>query len=720
MRLAEKISRFFQSKSKFILKYFTYVLCIFIFIFVLIVSLVSYSHLNKQIADTYYYFSLNKLEKLKSDFDSQHSALKNLFIQTDFDNDIHSLFYMEDDVTTAYNASMTLKKYSSFVTFVSSLSIYDSKKDIMYSSSTELMSLDYIGMSFEQLRSDSSYSFREFVIPSSERILYSYTMSDPDYLLLAMIPPSTLYEPFASYCENGTELFVTNKDGTLIYSSDTSGSVLPDKYISTANSDKKYTFMRFNRAKHMCFSIYSPSTGYTYTTLIPYTYITKDFIPQRNYYIFVIVILLALIVSVSYFILSAMKAPINQMIENSTLYKNYEYNEKLRQTEADILTYISTEFPDNNISTVAYEHLKKYITENSDIFMLMSFAIDNVKMLKATDSIDLMRYGIANICLETTEKYCRAICISDTKTTITLIIINNGDVTASVLRSCASECIDLVENHLSVSITASISNETDFEHLSNAYDELKKIRNYRYIYGHGSILTPDILTDEATGYSEASVLFKSLTSALNSNLFDSALAECDKFIAALKKLPVERVHLFAMQFIMFFSEYTDKLSANHQLAEDIDSIEFSDHITSAETLDDVSEYIKQQISNISEIFIKKESNKYSKITEQVSEMIDKNFTDTTFCTDSIAQSFNLSTVYLSRIYKRETGLALSNVILEKRLAHAANLLITTTRPIKDIAFESGFINDSYFIVLFKKRYGCTPAFYKTENEKKGK
>lgn len=48
-------------------------------------------------------------------------------------------------------------------------------------------------------------------------------------------------------------------------------------------------------------------------------------------------------------------------------------------------------------------------------------------------------------------------------------------------------------------------------------------------------------------------------------------------------------------------------------------------------------------------------------------------------------------------------------INRQRLAHARMLLQNTTKQIAEISLECGFENTSYFISLFKKEYGHTPA-----------
>ncbi|MBO5793065.1 MAG: helix-turn-helix transcriptional regulator, partial [Lentisphaeria bacterium] len=70
---------------------------------------------------------------------------------------------------------------------------------------------------------------------------------------------------------------------------------------------------------------------------------------------------------------------------------------------------------------------------------------------------------------------------------------------------------------------------------------------------------------------------------------------------------------------------------------------------------------------------------------------------------------------LNKLYKKYTGLPPHRYHRAKRLAFAAELLCTTTLPIKDIAAECGFSNSKYFLVLFKKEYGLSPGKFRTAN-----
>lgn len=80
----------------------------------------------------------------------------------------------------------------------------------------------------------------------------------------------------------------------------------------------------------------------------------------------------------------------------------------------------------------------------------------------------------------------------------------------------------------------------------------------------------------------------------------------------------------------------------------------------------------------------------------------------------IAEATNLSTYYLSHVFKRYTGYSPMQYIMRRRLGEAQTLLITTSDSITDIASEVGYGNPNYFNVIFTKNIGMSPSQYRKE------
>ncbi|HEV8283681.1 MAG TPA: helix-turn-helix transcriptional regulator [Chitinophagaceae bacterium] len=53
-------------------------------------------------------------------------------------------------------------------------------------------------------------------------------------------------------------------------------------------------------------------------------------------------------------------------------------------------------------------------------------------------------------------------------------------------------------------------------------------------------------------------------------------------------------------------------------------------------------------------------------------------------------------------------------LLKRKLEHAYKLLITSSKPITDISFESGFENSTHFSHVFKKHFGSSPIKYRNQ------
>lgn len=82
---------------------------------------------------------------------------------------------------------------------------------------------------------------------------------------------------------------------------------------------------------------------------------------------------------------------------------------------------------------------------------------------------------------------------------------------------------------------------------------------------------------------------------------------------------------------------------------------------------------------------------------------------------SVADVLCLSRKQASRIIRKNYKKTLSELLCEKRLAAAAELLERSDKTISEIVEFVNFPSESYFYAQFKKAYGCTPLKYKKQN-----
>ncbi|WP_019909229.1 response regulator [Paenibacillus sp. HW567] len=85
--------------------------------------------------------------------------------------------------------------------------------------------------------------------------------------------------------------------------------------------------------------------------------------------------------------------------------------------------------------------------------------------------------------------------------------------------------------------------------------------------------------------------------------------------------------------------------------------------------------------------------------------------------EDLGKIAHLHPVYLSKLYKQETGENLSAYISMKRLEKASQLLIDSSLHVVDISRLVGYKKNQYFIKLFKDQYGVTPYQYRRQHIK---
>lgn len=98
--------------------------------------------------------------------------------------------------------------------------------------------------------------------------------------------------------------------------------------------------------------------------------------------------------------------------------------------------------------------------------------------------------------------------------------------------------------------------------------------------------------------------------------------------------------------------------------------------------------------------------------ESVVDYIDANFTEV-MNLDILADKFNLSSRYLSKMFKANMQMNLPDYINKVRIAYAKTLLRETDTSVAQIAIECGCGNIRTFNRIFQKLEGVTPSEYRT-------
>ena len=92
--------------------------------------------------------------------------------------------------------------------------------------------------------------------------------------------------------------------------------------------------------------------------------------------------------------------------------------------------------------------------------------------------------------------------------------------------------------------------------------------------------------------------------------------------------------------------------------------------------------------------------------------IDENFTRYDLSLDLVATELHITSPYLCRLIKQQTGMNYKEYLTRLRMVEAKKLLQNKNASIADVCQQTGYSNVSHFIKTFQKYEGITPAKYR--------
>lgn len=134
-------------------------------------------------------------------------------------------------------------------------------------------------------------------------------------------------------------------------------------------------------------------------------------------------------------------------------------------------------------------------------------------------------------------------------------------------------------------------------------------------------------------------------------------------------------------------------------------------IEQAESFGDCQKIIEQLIPAYCLMVRKRNRQTYSPIIQKIIAYIETDLS-TDLSLKTFAKYLNVNASYLSTLFSKEVGIALSEYVNKSRIFHAKKLLLGTDLPIKSIAEQCGFSDTHYFSRVFRKIEHTTPNEYR--------
>lgn len=139
------------------------------------------------------------------------------------------------------------------------------------------------------------------------------------------------------------------------------------------------------------------------------------------------------------------------------------------------------------------------------------------------------------------------------------------------------------------------------------------------------------------------------------------------------------------------------------------------HDRSVYSVNDMAAWINHVVA--CSVYITKDLSKEHSIIEKSIRYI-KLHIDQDIKREDVSAYVYLNPDYLTRIFKKETGMSITEYTINERIKIAKKLLENTNMPVSSIALRVGYANFSHFAKTFRKHTGMNPIEFK--NSLKGK
>ena len=237
--------------------------------------------------------------------------------------------------------------------------------------------------------------------------------------------------------------------------------------------------------------------------------------------------------------------------------------------------------------------------------------------------------------------------------------------------------------------------EIDMECSSDRVYSCNSTKKHRLAYGDILVRKPhDVVS--ATGAQNSYILTIDFSGTINKEMYSRNIQ--GQFQAMCREEPVMR-----LEPIIHPTNVNEVMGIYRKL------------ISLADKNSSIAKELVHQLIYTLNVEISKNKYKMLKSSETISETViaymQENL-NSNITLEEIARMVHLEKSYLVRLFRKETGKTPIDALIEMRLTKASDLIATTDLSIYDIATQCGYNTVSFFISMYKKRYGMTPEVHR--------
>lgn len=348
--------------------------------------------------------------------------------------------------------------------------------------------------------------------------------------------------------------------------------------------------------------------------------------------------------------------------------------------------------------------------------------VDDYKTLGLVRNLrdaSLIEFSIVNIIGEILEDSENGVVVHIENDRYVLLLSFEKSRSQAAMDNALKTLLDRIQYCLKkfINITVSFSIGTVCNHISKirqGYESAQKLLDEKFFTGKGCILMPKALQQRKSSLTGLGIEVEKRLLAdiknLSTELLEKDLQGVFEWIQHERLDEPSARMIFNDLLSMIGSVCKEKGIRGSDVYEN--STAPYDALNEFETLDSVKEWFRKLFHKlISLLEYPAEESAYSNYVKKTIAYIKSHYPENISLTTA-AENINISSVYLSMLFKDEVGTGFAEYLMKVRLEKAKELLREGRLEIRDIAKTCGFTTYSYFFNAFKKKTGVTPGEYK--------
>jgi len=248
--------------------------------------------------------------------------------------------------------------------------------------------------------------------------------------------------------------------------------------------------------------------------------------------------------------------------------------------------------------------------------------------------------------------------------------------------------------------------------------ECFKTIEYKHYLGSGAILlTQDFMTEEYDDISIMTPFQTSFTNAIQVGNVDSVQAQLNKMKKAYETDHCFKAFDIQDFFVRLSYDVFNYVLMHPDLTHDIfnmDAMHIQETFKERREIEAIYDLLAKWSVQVAENRNEAQNNSIDTLVVKAMTYMESRYSEN-ISLKEVAEHVSISTYYLSRLFKRETGKNFSEYLTDYRMDKAKEYLVDSDMKLYEIADQIGLSDPHYFSRTFKKHVGLTPSQYREEH-----